>query len=155
MLARPTPNDTREGIPMAAEGMTDRLRGVAIFRGLDEKELHRIAAVGKEVRFDAGTVVAQQDGGAAGFHLILDGEVSVDVDGHERARLGAGKYFGEMSLLDGLPRSATVKAEQPTTTFALTSWQFLPLLDEYPSISRALLVELCARLRRVEHDPIQ
>jgi CRP-like cAMP-binding protein len=140
---------------MAEEAMVDRLRGVAIFRGLDRKELERVVAVGKEVRFATGTVVAQQDGGAAGFHLILDGQVSVDVDGHERARLGPGSYFGEMSLLDGLPRSATVKAEEPTTTFALTSWQFLPLLDEYPSISRALLVELCARLRRVEHDPIQ
>jgi CRP-like cAMP-binding protein len=60
-----------------------------------------------------------------------------------------------MSLIDGKPRSATVRAEAPTTTFALTSWQFLPLLDEYPSISRALLVELSGRLRRVEQDPIQ
>jgi CRP-like cAMP-binding protein len=47
-----------------------------------------------------------------------------------------------------------VKAEVPTTTFSLASWQFHPLLDEYPSISRALLVELCARLRRVEHNPV-
>jgi CRP/FNR family transcriptional regulator, cyclic AMP receptor protein len=139
---------------MPKEELIDRLRSVAIFRGLDEKELHRIAEVGKEVHFDTGKVVAQQDGGAAGFHLIMDGQVSIVVDGHERARLGSGKYFGEMSLLDGLPRSATVKAEELTTTFSLTSWQFLPLLDEYPSISRALLVELCARLRRVEHDPV-
>ncbi len=139
---------------MAEQGLIDRLRSVAIFRGLDDKELHRIVAVGKEVRFDTGKVVAQQDGGAAGFHLVLDGQVSVVVDGRERARLGPGKYFGEMSLLDGLPRSATVKAEEPTTTFALTSWQFLPLLADYPSISRALLVELCARLRRVEQDPV-
>lgn len=133
--------------------LIDRLRGVPIFRGLEDKELHRIAAAGKQVHFDTGKVVAQEDSGAAGIHLVMDGEVSVDVGGHERARLGPGTYFGEMSLLDGLPRSATVKAEEPTTTFALTSWQFLPLLDEYPSISRALLVELCARLRRVEHEP--
>jgi CRP/FNR family cyclic AMP-dependent transcriptional regulator len=140
---------------MSKDALIDRLRSVAIFRGLDDKELRRIVEVGKEVHFEPGAVVAQQDGGAAGFHLVMDGEVSIDVDGHERARLGSGNYFGEMSLLDGLPRSATVRAEEPTTTFALTSWQFLPLLDEYPSISRALLVELCARLRRVEHDPVQ
>ena len=139
---------------MAEDELIDKLRTVAIFRGLDDKELHRIAEVGKQVHFDPGKVVAQQDGGAAGFHLIVDGQVSVDVDGKERARLGPGKYFGEMSLLDGRPRSATVRAEEPTTTFALTSWQFLPLLAEYPSISRALLVELCARLRRVEQDPV-
>jgi CRP/FNR family cyclic AMP-dependent transcriptional regulator len=138
-----------------AEELIDRLRGVPIFHGLDEKELHRIVAVGKEVHFEAGKVIARQDEGGAGFHLIMDGEVSVSVDGRERARLGSGKYFGEMSLLDGLPRSATVTTEVPTTTFALTSWQFLPLLDEYPSISRALLVELSGRLRRVEHDPAQ
>jgi CRP/FNR family transcriptional regulator, cyclic AMP receptor protein len=140
---------------MSEPALIDRLREVAIFRGLDEKELHRIVEVGKEVRFEPGKVVAEQDGGAAGFHLILDGEVSVDVSGRERARLRSGQYFGEMSLIDGQPRSATVRAEAPTTTFALTSWQFLPLLTEYPSISRALLVELSGRLRRVEQDPIQ
>jgi CRP/FNR family transcriptional regulator, cyclic AMP receptor protein len=134
--------------------LIDRLRQVRIFRGLDEKELQRIAAVGKEVHFEAGKVVAHQDEGGAGFHLVMEGEVSVDVDGRERARLGPGTYFGEMSLIDGLPRSATVKAEVPTTTFALTSWQFLPLLDEFPSISRAMLVELSTRLRRVEQDPV-
>jgi CRP/FNR family cyclic AMP-dependent transcriptional regulator len=139
---------------MSEPAMIDRLREVAIFRGLDEKELHRIVEVGKEVRFEPGKVVAEQDGGAVGFHLILDGEVSVDVSGRERARLRSGQYFGEMSLIDGQPRSATVRAESPTTTFALTSWQFLPLLDEYPSISRALLVELSGRLRRVENDPV-
>jgi hypothetical protein len=69
-----------------AEDLIDKLRSVAIFRGLDEKELRRIVAVGKEVHFDTGKVVAQQDGGAAGFHLIMEGQVSVDVDGHERAR---------------------------------------------------------------------
>ena len=140
---------------MAKEALVDRLGTVAIFRGLDTKELHRIVEVGKEVHFEPGAVVAQQDGGAAGFHLIMDGEVSVVVSGHERARLRSGQYFGEMSLIDGKPRSATVRAEVPTTTFALTSWQFLPLLDEYPSISRALLVELSGRLRRVEQDPVQ
>jgi CRP/FNR family cyclic AMP-dependent transcriptional regulator len=141
------------GISMADEALIDRLRTVAIFRGLEERELQRIVRAGKQVRFDPGTAIALQDQGAAGFHLILDGRVTVDVDGHERAKLGPDAYFGEMSLLDGLPRSATVTADEETTTFALTSWQFLPLLDEYPSISRALLVELCARLRRVEHDP--
>jgi CRP-like cAMP-binding protein len=140
---------------MAEAELLDTLRNVAIFRGLEEKELQQIANAGKEVHFEPGTVVAKEDAGAAGIHVIMDGEVSVDVGGHERARLGPGQYFGEMSLLDGLPRSATVKAEQATSTFALTSWQFLPLLDEFPSISRALLVELCARLRRVEHEPTQ
>jgi CRP/FNR family transcriptional regulator, cyclic AMP receptor protein len=138
---------------MTDAALVDRLGEVAIFRGLDDKELRRIAEVGKQIRFGAGQVVTEQEGGAAGFHLILDGEVSVIVYGQEKARLRSGEYFGEMSLIDGKPRSATVRAETPTTTFALTSWQFLPLLDEYPSISRALLVELSGRLRRVEQDP--
>jgi hypothetical protein len=58
---------------MEKDALIDRLRSVAIFRGLDEKELHRIVEVGKEVHFQPGAVVAQQDGGAAGFHLIMDG----------------------------------------------------------------------------------
>jgi len=87
--------------------------------------------------------------------MILDGEVDVSVDGKSHAKLGAGSYFGEMSLLDGGPRSATVTAVTELKTVSLTSWDFTALIDQYPEIARKLLVELCGRLRAVERSVSQ
>jgi len=59
-------------------------------------------------------------------------------------------YFGEISLIDGKPRSATVRAESDLTTASLVTWNFRPLLDEVPGLAQALLLVLCERLRAVE-----
>jgi CRP-like cAMP-binding protein len=85
-----------------------------------------------------------------GFHLIVEGEAEVLVGGMPRTTLRAGDYFGEMSLLDGGPRSATVRTVTPLRTLALTSWAFMPILDKNPSIARKLLQEMSKRLRTVE-----
>ena len=74
------------------------------------------------------------------------------MDGVEHATLGAGSYFGEISLIDGGPRSATVTAKSDLKTVSLTSWDFNALLDEYPELARELLIQLCGRLRGVEQS---
>lgn len=130
-----------------ADDIIDRLRSVPLFADLPDAEVRRIAAVGKEVSFEAGKEVAKEGETGIGFHLILEGEAEVTVGEARRATLGPGRYFGEMSLLDGRPRSATVRVTSPMRTFSLTSWDFLPIVDESPSIARQLLVELCRRLR--------
>ena len=72
------------------------------------------------------------------------------VGGTDRPALGPGDYFGEISLIDGKPRSATVRAETPLTTISLASWSFLPILDDQPEVSKQLLKVLCARVRAAE-----
>ena len=86
-----------------------------------------------------------------GFHLIKSGTASVSVNGAERPDLGPGHYFGEISLIDGKPRSATVTAKTDLTTISLVSWAFKPILDEEPEVAKGLLTVMCARLRAVEH----
>jgi CRP/FNR family cyclic AMP-dependent transcriptional regulator len=137
---------------MDQEGTIERIRSVPLFCEFGEKELQRVSAIAKEVEFPAGKVIAKQGESGVGFHMITEGEVAVSVDGKEHASLGAGAYFGEMSLLDGGPRSATVTATSDLKTVSLTSWDFNALLDQYPELARGLLVELCRRLRTVERS---
>ena len=139
---------------MPKKDALDKLGSVPIFEGLTRRERDAVYRVSKEIEFEPGHAILEEGSSGVGFHLILDGEVDVIVHGRKRARLGPGDYFGEMSLLDGGPRSATVRTATPVRTLALTSWEFLPLLDKVPSIARKMLVELSRRLRSVE-DSLQ
>jgi CRP-like cAMP-binding protein len=135
---------------MDQQGTIEQIRSVPLFSDFGDKELQRVAAIAKEVKFPAGKVIAKQGESGVGFHMITDGEATVSVDGVEHARLGPGTYFGEISLIDGGQRSATVSAATDLKTVSLTSWDFNVLLDQFPELARGLLIQLCRRLRDVE-----
>jgi CRP-like cAMP-binding protein len=137
---------------MDQQGTIEQIRSVPLFSDFGDKELQRVAAIAKEVEFPAGKVIAKQGESGVGFHMITDGEATVSVDGVEHARLGPGTYFGEISLIDGGPRSATVSAATDLKTVSLTSWDFNVLLDQFPELARGLLIQLCRRLRDVEQS---
>ncbi len=128
----------------------EKLRNVPLFHGLKESELNRILEIGKEVHHDVGKPVVEQSESGVGFHLILEGDASVTVGGREVGVSGPGTYFGEMSILDGKPRSASVVPVTELVTFSIPAWNFNELLDRNPTIARALLVELSARIRRLD-----
>ncbi|HEY7478137.1 MAG TPA: cyclic nucleotide-binding domain-containing protein [Actinomycetota bacterium] len=128
----------------------DQLRGVPLFNGLKDSDLERIAAIGKEVTHEAGRAVVEEDHTGVGFHLIIDGEASVTVHGRDVGTFGPGSYFGEMSVIDGGPRSATVTPVTDLLTFSIPAWNFQELMDTFPSMMKALLIELCARIRRID-----
>ena len=130
----------------------ERIRSVPLFSEFGDKELQRVATIAKEVSFPAGKVIAKQGESGVGFHMISEGEAAVSVDGVDHAQLGPGSYFGEISLIDGGPRSATVTAATDLRTVSLTSWDFNALLDQFPELSRTLLKQLCRRLRDVEQS---
>ena len=129
----------------------DALRQVPLFKGLPDPALRQILEIGKEVPHAGGSPVLEEDRGGVGFHLILSGTAMVTVGGAEVARFGPGDYFGEMSIIDGRPRSATVTALEDLTTLAITAWDFEGLMEQHPSMMRALLVELSGRIRLIEH----
>jgi CRP-like cAMP-binding protein len=140
---------------MDRQGAIERIRSVPLFSEFGDKELQRVAAIAKEVEFPAGKIIAKQGESGVGFHMIAEGEATVSVDGVDHGTLGPGLYFGEISLLDGGPRSATVTAASDLKTVSLTSWDFNALLDQYPELARTLLIQLCRRLRAVEHPVSQ
>jgi CRP-like cAMP-binding protein len=126
------------------------LAKVSLFDGLSRKELQTIQRSAKEVNFPAGRTIVSEGATGIGFHMIVTGKAKVTLKGRTRATLGAGDYFGEMSLIDRGPRSATVTAATDVQTLSLASWSFLSILDKNPTISRKLLTELCRRLRIAE-----
>src|SRR5262249_20681874 len=99
--------------------------------------------------FAEGETVTEEGTPGGRFHVIQTGAVRVVANGRTRATLGPGEYFGELSLIDGEPRSATVVATEPLTTISIAEWNLRPLLKTQPSISYKLLVVMCRRARAV------
>jgi len=146
---------------MADEALVTTLGEIDLFHGLSRKVLTRIADAGHEARYEAGHVILAQGESVTGFkafspagvemHVILDGAARVDVDGVTHTVLGPGRYFGEIALIDGQPRSANVVADEGgLTTLALSKWTFEDLLEKHPEIAVPMLRVLAARLRADE-----
>jgi CRP-like cAMP-binding protein len=129
---------------------TELLQRVPLFSDLDERELRTLASTFKERTFPEGEEVASEGRGGAGFFLIDEGRAKVTVRGEERAELGPGDYFGEIALIDEGARTATVTAETDLRCYALTFWEFRPLLESEPSVTWKLLQAVARMLRAAE-----
>jgi CRP/FNR family cyclic AMP-dependent transcriptional regulator len=123
---------------------------VDLFRDLSKGQLKRLVEASKEASHPAGKEVATEGLGALAFHLILEGSATVSKDGREVRTLGPGDYFGEISMIDGRPRSATVTAVEPMKALSIPHQGFERVIDEDPGFARHLLKTLCARLREAE-----
>jgi CRP-like cAMP-binding protein len=132
---------------VATKDVAERLTAVPVFSGCTKKELAAIAQVVREIHHDAGDVLATQGEPGAGLFILDEGEADVSIGDRKVNHLGPGDFFGEMALLDGGPRTATVTATTDTTLFALTSWVFRGLLTEHPSMATKMLETMASRLR--------
>lgn len=124
---------------------------VPLFSHLSRRSLRRVADLAEEVRFmeDASVVKEGEPGDA--FYAILEGQArAVDGRGKTVNRLLPGDFFGEIALLDGGPRTATVVAETPLVVLEVRRRVFVRLLAEDPSIVVKLLEHAAAMLRRLE-----
>lgn len=131
---------------------TQLLAGCPLFGGVTQDDLAAIGDSALEVDFPADHVIARQGEIGTGFFVVVEGAVRVVRDGEEIARLGPGDFFGEMSVIDGLPRVAQVITTAPTRCLALASWEFERLVLDHPTIGLAILRGLSTRLRsRTEH----
>ena len=134
---------------MAQDDITARLAAVPIFSGCSRKELAIIARAAKPVAHKAGAVIAREGERGIGLFLILEGTCTVSIGGRKKSTLGPGQFFGEIALLDGGPRTATVAADTDVRLLGLTEWMFRGLLAEHPSIALKTLESVAGRLRAV------
>lgn len=134
---------------MTKEGL---LSQVPMFASLNRKELKAVARLVDEIGRPAGSMLARKDELGREFFLILEGKAAVVSGNRKLATLGPGQFFGEISLLDRGPRTASVKAETDLRLFVVSVREFSGLLDQVPGMARRLLVHLCGRLRECERS---
>lgn len=126
------------------------LRRVQLFADLDRRQVEQIARLLKLRPFSKGQIVIMEGSGGAAFFIIDSGEATVSSKGVQLATLGPGDYFGEIALIDGGPRSATVTAATDLVCYGLTFWEFRPLVERNSAIAWKLLQALAKRLRATE-----
>jgi len=130
-----------------ARASSDVLKKVPLFAGLDDRELGQIAASLKERRFQAGDTMTEEGAGGAGFFIVEDGEADVSVDGQPRGQIGPGDYFGEIALLTGSDRTATITAKSDMVCWGMTPWDFRPLVESNSTIAWKLLTAMAEKLK--------
>ena len=128
----------------------ERLEDVAMLAGCSRRQLRAIARISEVIEVAEETVLARSGEPGQEFFLILDGTARVEVSPRTRSRLQPGQYFGEMSLLDGGPRSATVVADTPLRLLVIKRGDFATLLREAPELTQSLLATLSRRVRVAE-----
>ena len=123
------------------------LRKVAFFDGLSAQQLGQVARLADEVEVQAGRTLARAGDTGKELFIIVDGEAVVRPARGRAIRLGRGDFFGEMSLIDGAPRSATVEATTPMRMLVVGQREFWQLLAAAPAISRRIMHAMAERLR--------
>lgn len=132
----------------------EHLAEVGLFSTCSKKELQKIARASDEVDIASGRTLVREGEIGREFFLILDGEAVVKRGSKQIATLGPGSFFGELSLLDRGPRSASVEAATDMTLLVLGQREFAGVLDEVPGMAHKLLSAMAARLREADERAV-
>ena len=140
----------------AVQQVAEFIHKVPLFEELDDRSLTAIVNAVVEQSYAPGQEIVREGDTGVGAFIIRSGRCEVlQRRGGEQVRLGElgpGDFFGEMALLDEFPRSATVRAIEPTTCLGLTRWHFRGILESHPQIALAILPVLTKRLRNAERQ---
>jgi CRP-like cAMP-binding protein len=129
------------------EELVDAIAGMALFADLKAAQLEAVSHLFEERYYPEGERILRQGIRGSAFHVILDGEASVVVDGDARATLGRGDFFGEVSILLGDPPVADVVALRPLRCLVLDGPSVEPFLVGHPQVMYRMLQAQARRLR--------
>jgi CRP/FNR family transcriptional regulator, cyclic AMP receptor protein len=136
--------------------VVDILAKVPLFGSLDHKDLTTLAASARERQYQPGEEMMRQGDTGVGLFILTSGRVRVTQNRQgETFDLGVlehGQAFGELSLLDDLPRTATITAIEPSTVVIVPIWDFRAALRENPAMALSLLSSMSQRIRRIEQN---
>lgn len=128
------------------------LSKVPLLAGLDRQSLEEVGRLADEVDLPAGRVAARQGASGDEFFVIIDGTVTIDRDGQHVRDLGPGDFFGELSLLGKVPRTATATCATPCRLLVVGHREFHTLLVDFPTIQGAVLEAVALRVARLEGE---
>ena len=137
---------------MAKPKLDSMLAAVPLFEGLTKRQLKAVAKLATVVEHPAGSTVVTQGGPGESFMAVVSGQAKVQVNGKTVGRVLPGDYFGEISLLDGGARSASVVTETPMQLLRIQHENFLKVLVADPPLALALMVGLARMIRRVDRS---
>ena len=130
------------------------LRLVPLFNGMTDRSFEAIANLASETDFAVGDQLVRQGTPGDSFIILINGRALVERDGHRLRELGPGDFLGEISLIDGSPRTATVTALDPIHAFVIGRDGFLQLIDRIPVFRLEVLEALTERIRATVLDPL-
>ena len=139
---------------MARDEKIDLLRTVPLFHGLRQRELERISALTDIIDLPADRRILSQGDRGAEMFVLVSGAARVERDGDVLADAGPGTVLGEIALLDGGPRTATVTLAEPSRMLVLARREFGALMDEFPEVRLQVLETVARRLRTLDHDAV-
>lgn len=124
--------------------LRDFLKQVPYFQGFSELELRQLIEIGYRKRLQPMDILFRENDAGDAFYIVLTGLVEVVAEqiNKQLTTLGPGRFFGELSLILGIPRTATVRALEPTTLFVINSKSFSKLLQKYPGFYEIIVHEL-------------
>jgi CRP-like cAMP-binding protein len=136
-----------------ADTKVEALKRAPLFEDLSKDELEELAKRADDLDFPAGKVLCKEGEIGGEFYVIMTGEAEATREGQAIATFGEGDFFGEVSLVQDVPRNATVTATTPIRCFVITRGRFLNLLDDLPGVERKVMRALAKRLSTVSNDP--
>ena len=145
-LRRAEPSGSR----VSSDEKMRHLEDVPLLAECTQKQLRAISDISRVVEVPAGTSLTRAGQPGDEFFVILDGSAAVEKPGKKRVFLRPGDFFGEMSLLDGGPRSVTVRAATSLRVLVIDRKNFQGVLREVPDLTQKLLVTLSRRVRALE-----
>jgi CRP-like cAMP-binding protein len=131
----------------------EALKRAPLFEGLSRRELVQLARVSEDMELAPGTVLCKEGEIGHEFFVIVDGEAEITRKGKRVTKRGGGDFIGEIALVEGTRRTATVTAKTPLRVFVLTSKDFHHLLEENPKVERKVLRALARRVAALAEDP--
>jgi CRP-like cAMP-binding protein len=138
---------------LARDEKLNLLHRIPLFSAVDRHGLERLGMLADEIDVPAGKVLMRQGEIGSDMMVIVSGTVAIDRDAERVNTLGAGDFFGEIALIDGGPRTATVTADVPCRLLVITHRDFHAMMDEFPDVQSQVLNALARRVRR--HEPEQ
>ncbi len=135
---------------MARDEKLELLHRIPLFSGLDNHQIERLGQLAEEVDVPAGKVLIRQGDSGGDLMVLSSGQATVERDGGRINTLGPGDVFGEIALIDGGLRTATITADTPSRVVVLGHREFHAVMDEFPQVASQILATLAHRIRSLD-----